>query len=500
MDIGVGEESVVVGGGREDYGLDPVGFVTDRLGAKPWSKQREILDALARHNFVAVRSCNGSGKTYTAALATIWWVMAHEEAAVITTAPTERQVKELLWREIRAIYARKREHIGGKLSANRLELSPKRFAFGFSTNTAEHFQGFHSENVLVIVDEASGVKEVIFEAILGIMSAENSKLLLIGNPTNLAGSFYDAFHKKRELYHTIHISAFDTPAFTSKRANNLSTDANDEAGSDSLPDRDPGKLDDIPRGIATPTMVENLANHHGTESSAYMVRVLGDFPNEADDTLIALRFIEDAARRRFDDDAELVAVMGVDVARFGSDQTVAVVRRGPQVIDVAAFGRSDLMTTTGRVLDIANSWDVEGIYVDEVGLGAAVVDRLNELEINHVYGINGGMRARRPERFLNLRAEMFDGLRQRFADGEIVIPNDPELISQLASLTFTYNSRGQLQIESKEQIRRSGRQSPDKADALALAFNGESVIQGSNPLKIWVLGRKRNDKSPLRGA
>ena len=236
--------------------------------------------------------------------------------------------------------------------------------------------------------------------------------------------------------------------------------------------------------------MQNLAKQRGKDSSAYIVRVLGDFPKEADDTLIALDLIEAATKRGFEEDVESELVMGVDVARFGNDQTVAVVRRGPRVVEMVAFRRSDLMQTTGRILDMAHSRKVKTIYIDEVGLGAAVLDRLKELKIKDVYGINGGNRARQKERFYNQRAEMFDGLRQRFADGDISIPDDAELISQLASLTFNYNSRGQLQIETKEQIRRSGRQSPDKADALALAFNAAAVSE-ANELKIWILGRPK---------
>ena len=197
---------------------DAVWFATHGLGQKPWSKQREILKAIQTHRLVAVRSCNGSGKTYAAALATIWWLMAHEEAIVITTGPSERQVKELLWREIRAVYQQNQRIIGGKITATRLELSNKRFAYGFSTNTAERFQGFHNENILIIVDEASGVHEFIFDAITGSMSSGNAKMLMIGNPTTLAGTFYDAFHKNRKHWKTIHISAFDTPNFKNSQS------------------------------------------------------------------------------------------------------------------------------------------------------------------------------------------------------------------------------------------------------------------------------------------
>ncbi len=449
---------------------DPVDFVRVFLNEKPWQKQRQILNALRDHNRVAVRSCNASGKTYTAALATIWWLMAHEEALVITTAPTQRQVKHTLWREIRDIYDRNKELIGGKLTSTRLELSNKRYAYGFSTNTAERFQGFHNENILIIIDEASGVREFVYDAILGLLTSGNAKVLMIGNPSSLAGTYYDAFHKNRKHWKTVHIAADDTP--------NIKLN---------LEPSDPRYI----RGGTTTEWAKSVLDLKGKRSASYQIRVQGEFPDEADDTLIPLHHIENAVDRLFEDLDQHEAVMGLDVARFGDDQTVAIVRRGNAVVDLVSHRKSDLMNTTGRALEIGRNHDVKTINVDEVGLGSAVVDRIAELTkskevtgINAV-GVNGGKKAETSEKFSNLRAQMFDGLRQRFADGDISIPNDPELISQLASTTYSYNSRGQLQIETKQQIRDSGRQSPDKADALALAFTTPTPPPNAE-LRMWI--------------
>ena len=427
----------------------PVRFAKQHLGVNPWKKQQEILSAIARHNRIAVRSCNGSGKTFTAAIATIWWLMAFDQAIVITTAPTERQVKNLLWREIRRIYLKNRDLIGGKITSTRLEIDSNRYAFGFSTNTTERFQGFHNQNLLVIVDEAAGVKEPIFDAIRSCLTTANAKLLMIGNPQNLSGTFYNAFHKNREQWKTIHISAFDTPIFTREIA----------------PDTPP------PNGILTKEWVAEIESFAGKENSKYQIHALGEFPSQADDTLIPLKWIELAAKRQLNFDPEHDdTVMGIDVARFGDSKTIAVIRRGPQVLELREFPPAELMETTGRAQELAKIHNVKTIFVDQVGIGAGVADRLKELQTAQIVGVNAGLKARNSERFANLRAEMFHGLRQRFADHDIAIPNDQELISQLASLTYTYTSRGQLQMHSKEQIRNSGLPSPDKADALALAF------------------------------
>ena len=476
------------------FRIHPNKFARHVLGVEPWTKQSEILNAVANHRKVAVRSCNGAGKTFTAAIATLWWLMSYDNAIVITTAPSERQVKELLWREIRMLYMPHREAIGGKLTRTRLDFAPNRYAYGFSTNTEDKFQGFHSGNILVIVDEASGVDEFIYYAVSGILTTQNAKLLMIGNPHGLAGTFYDAFHKSRKQFHTVHISAFDTPAFT--EAGITAENIADLEYPDPVDDPDvipaentvipadahvipadagtQGKTNHansrIPYGLSTPRWALRLFNSHGPQSSVYQTRVAGQFPSQANDTLIPLRDVEAAVKRPHIVQPDDKPIVGLDVARFGDDKTVIIVRKGTRVLRIEELRKSDLVNTTGRVITVADEFKARDIMIDEVGIGAGVLDTLKQDRKFITTGINGGSRADDPNKYGNLRAQLFDGLRQRFADGDISIPNDPELISQLAALTYRYNARGQLLLESKEMIKGHGRQSPDKADALAYAF------------------------------
>ena len=456
------------------FRANPNKFAKHVLGVEPWGKQRDILSAIAHNRKVAVRSCNGAGKTFTAAVAVLWWLMSYDNAIVITTAPSERQVKELLWREIRQLYMPRRDTIGGKLTRTRLDFASNRYAYGFSTNTEDRFQGFHSGNILVIVDEASGVDEFIYYAISGILTTQNAKLLLIGNPHGLAGTFYDAFHKNRKGYHTVHISAFDTPAFTEAgiTANNIADmeypdPVDEETADDEQPHPTPHK---IPLGLSTPLWALSTFNEYGPQSSVFQTRVLGDFPSQANDTLIALRDIESAVKRPHVVQPDDKPIVGLDIARFGDDKTVIIVREGIRVLHIEELRKSDLVNTTGRVITVADEFKARHVMIDEVGIGAGVLDTLKQDKKFITTGINGGSRSDDPNKYGNLRAQIFDGLRQRFADGQISIPNDPELISQLASFTYRYNARGQLLLESKEIIKGHGRQSPDKADALAYAF------------------------------
>ena len=483
---------------------DPLKFAQRVLNVRPWQKQREILNAVANNRKVAVRSCNGAGKTFTAAITTLWWLISYDNAIVITTAPSERQVKELLWREIRRLYMPHRETIGGKLTRTRLDFSPTRYAYGFSTNTEDRFQGFHSGNILVIVDEASGVDEFIYYAIDGILTTQNAKLLMIGNPHGLAGTFYDAFHKNRKQFHTVHISAFDTPAFT--EAGITPENIADMEYPDPVDDPDvipaentvipadagtQGNINPtpathkIPLGLSTPLWALSTFNEFGPQSSVYQTRVLGQFPEEANDTLIPLRDVEAAVKRPHVVQPDDKPIMGVDIARFGDDKTVIIVREGMRVTHIEELRKSDLVNTTGRVLTVAKDFNVKNIIVDEVGIGAGVLDTLKVDKKYTTTGLNGGARADNAEKYANLRAQVFDGLRQRFADGDISIPNDPELISQLAALTYRYNARGQLLLESKDVIKSHGRQSPDKADALAYAFAESKATKHKKGILIY---------------
>ncbi len=177
--------------------------------------------------------------------------------------------------------------------------------------------------------------------------------------------------------------------------------------------------------------------------------------------------------------------MGVDVARFGNDKTVIIIRHGPKVIYIHELRKSDIVNTTGAVITAALQYKIKDLIIDEIGVGAGVLDNLKADKRFNAQGLNGSNRPSNTEKYLNLRAEVFEGLRQRFADGDISLPNDPELISQLASLTYKYNARGQLQLESKDQIRSTGRQSPDKADAIALAFTSEIKTRPRQSIKFF---------------
>lgn len=460
--------------------------------------QADILKAVRDHERVAVRSCNGSGKTYTAAYAVLWWLMCFRNSLVITTAPTEHQVRDVMWREIRRAYRGHEDLIDGTLLRTSLELGDKHYASGLSTNAPDRFQGFHQDNILFVVDEAPGVAEEIFEAIEGSMTSARARMLLLGNPTARSGTFYEAFHGRRELWSTFHISVFDTPNFQG-----IDPDSPNFQGinpDSEVRDREFAEL--VLPGLVTPKWAADALINWGETSPMYQVRVLGEFPTEGEDTLIPLRLIEAAVNREIEDpppeqpsekipedrledpektpEPDQVPVeIGVDVARFGSDRTVICVRKGPRVLSLSSYQRQDTMATAGAVARAIADHEPGVVRIDEIGIGAGVVDRLREQGFKNVEGANVAVRASNREQFLNARAEIFDGLRVRFESGRISIPEDRELIGQLAALRYSFTSSGQMKLEGKDELRRRGLPSPDRADALALAFASSLSYQNS---------------------
>jgi len=429
---------------------DPVFFITQVLGGDPWERQKEILTAVKKHRRMAVRACHGVGKTKVAAWAALWFLYCHKNSKVITTAPTWHQVENLLWREIVAAHAASKYPLGGKVLQTQIELGKQWFALGLSTDKPERFQGFHAEHILLIVDEASGVEQRIFDAGEGFLTSPGAKLLLVGNPTQLSGEFYNAF--RSPLYHKIHISAFDSP--------NLKT----------------GKI--IRPYLVTPEWVEEKRLKWGEESPLWYSKVMGEFPEQGDDTLIPLAWIEAAQQKWQTMPSGEPVELGVDVARFGSDATVIVLRRGDKGEAINQIRGQDTMAVAGAVIDALRKTGAKTAKIDVVGIGAGVVDRLKEQQYP-VAEMNAGEAAQNKERFVNKRAEWYWALRERFQTGDIAIsPGDDELASQLASLKYKFDSRGRIQIESKEDMRKRGLPSPDKADALMLAFarSGSEVL------------------------
>jgi hypothetical protein len=438
---------------------DPAGWVGNVLGRSLWQRQREIIESVRDNRETAVKSCHAAGKSYTAANVALWWLYNYPHSLVLTTAPTDRQVRGILWKEIRTGHQRARWPLGGELLSQELKLESDWFAWGFTAPDydPDRFQGFHAIHTLVIVDEASGVSEEIYEAIDGVLTADESRLLMIGNPTNPSGRFAKAF--RIPSVGKISISAFETPNFSAFGI------TEDDIRANTWEEKITGPLP-APY-LVTPRWVYDRFTRWGEESPLYLAKVRARFPQVGTDGLIPLHWIEAAVERILipSEPSELA----VDVARFGSDESVIMHRRGPVARTLKILPFCDTMTLAGEVILAFRSTGARCAKIDAVGIGAGVYDRLKEQEFE-VDEMQAGARAADPEQFANTRAEWYWGLRKLFEEEAIDIEEDEELIVQLTDIRYKVNSRGQILIESKEDMKRRGVSSPDRADALMLLF------------------------------
>ena len=203
--------------------------------------------------------------------------------------------------------------------------------------------------------------------------------------------------------------------------------------------------------------------------------MLGEFPDQGDDTLLPLSAIDYALG---DDilanlgEGRVGRVLGVDVARFGSDSSCIAYRRGDVVEKLEIIHQLDLMALTGRVINAVRNFEgVERIYVDEIGVGAGLVDRLREQGFP-VMGINVARAAQDRRMFANSRAEGYWQLRRLLIDGLLKLPNDLRLAGELADLKYEFQSDGRILMESKDSMKSRGGSSPDAADSVMLAVLG----------------------------
>lgn len=423
---------------------DPIFFAEEILGTPLWEKEKEILLSVRDNPETSVKSCHASGKTFTASRVVHWWLCSEPDSIVITTAPTFRQVKEILWREIRAAIIGKGIYPENTILDTQINIGPKWFALGLSTDRPDQFQGFHSKRLLVVGDEASGIAEEIYQATDGLAA---TRYLWIGNPLKNEGRFATSF--KSPNVNKITISAFDTP--------------NVKEGRTVIP------------GLISSADILRMKNYYGEDSDVYRVRVLGEFPLSDVDSLISVDDIHKAIQRTVSVQPQWEKKMGVDVARFGDDRSVIVIRQMEKVLRKEVFSSLDTMQITGHVLRIAKEEGVHGhnINVDVIGIGAGVVDRLREQGWD-VNAVNVSESARDHEHYLNLRAELYgDKIKEWIKTADL--PNDDDFY-ELANVKYKFNSKGQLQLESKDDMKKRGLSSPDVADALMLTFGSKNVV------------------------
>lgn len=430
------------------YKKNPVLFFREVLTFEPDKWQAAVAQDVAENPRVSVRSGQGVGKTGLEAALLLWFLCCFPFPRIVATAPTRQQLHDVLWSEVAKWQARSpllRSMLKWtKTYIYMLGMEKRWFAVARTATKPENMQGFHESNMLFIVDEASGVRDDILEAILGTLSGENNKLLMCGNPTRTSGVFYNSHTKARGRYKVYHVSSRTSP-----RTNKDN--------------------------------IQALEDDYGADSNIVRVRVDGEFPLAEDDVFIPLPLVEAAISTDVEDTIKVIE-LGVDVARFGDDETIIAPKVGDSVLPLIWHRGKDLMWTTGRILETCLSLherypEYKGyliVKIDDTGLGGGVTDRLNEIKSENgydwLYVIPVNFAGKSPDHhYADISTYMWAQVRKQMQDQCLNLPNDTELVAQFSVRKYYLPSSSKIKLESKDEMKKRGLKSPDRADAVSLA-------------------------------
>lgn len=443
------------------YKNDPILAIESLFSVKLDNQQRAlVLGACAPNARVAVKSGQGCGKTATLTWLTMYFLLTLEDCRILITAPSAQQLNRVFHSEFLKMYARlpevfksffdiKKEsiHIKGK------EYQMASLVTGNPSNI-EGLQGGHATNYIIMGDEASGLDELVFDTLLGTLGTGDGKFILTSNPVRNSGRFYEIFASENPRWNRITFSGLESAQISK------------------------GWLDDM--GAMYSELDDN-----------WQIRVLGNFGRFGEQQFIPSSTIEGAANNwlEYKVYANYPKIAGVDVARFGVDQTVFTLRQGPKILDITRYSNLDTMEVAARITDYCQRFQPATVFIDAIGVGAGVFDRASELGLP-VKEVIVSQASNNPKMYGNFRAQLWGEMRDWMYNGGD-IPDDRDLISQLNSMQYTYNNKMQILLMSKKDIKKLGLPSPDIADSIALTFAGNVYFANTQkPTKRYV--RKSN--------
>lgn len=430
-------------------------------GPREW--QRDILETIGKHlrnptsQFtplqIAVASGHGVGKSSLISMVCNWAMSTCVDCKVVVTANTETQLRTKTWPELRK-WSRLsiNSHWFDQTATSIKAVSPdhestwRADAITWSETNTEAFAGLHNKGrrIVLIFDESSAIADKVWEVAEGALTDEDTEIIWIafGNPTKNTGRFMECFGRLKHRW--MH-----------RQIDSRTVEGTNKA------------------------QLAQWVDDYGEDSDFVRVRVKGEFPRAGTMQFIASDVVE-AARKRLPA-ATLMdpLIMGVDVARFGDDSSVIVLRRGRDAVSIPwiKLRNIDTMTLAAKIVELSNLHQPDAIFVDGGGVGGGVIDRLRMLRKNVIEVQFGGsadralMTVSGAVNYANKRAEMWGYMRDWLQGGSI--PDDPDLAMQLTGVEYGYTvKRGQdaIILEKKSDMKRRGLASPDEGDALALTF------------------------------
>lgn len=437
-------------------------------GIDPW--QLQVLKWYdERQRRISVVSGHGVGKSTVLSWLAIHQILMRYPQKTVATAPSSTQLFDALASEMKSWVKRLPDQLQQLLEilGDRIEYrpDPEGSFISFRTSRAdqpEALAGIHSDWVLLIGDEASGIPETVFQAAGGSMSGHNAITILTGNGVRSTGQFFDTHHKLAHRWKTLRVNCETSPRVS----------------------RD---------------FIEDQRIKYGLESNAYRVRVLGLFPLADDDTIIPYEYVDSAMERDVEVNPLTPVIWGVDVARFGSDKGALAKRQGNILTEpTKEWGGYDLMQTAGL---IKSEWDDTPpgqrpiqINIDAIGMGSGVADRLRELGLP-AFAIMVSELPALTAKYRDLKTELWFLCRAWLGKKDVNLANDKKLLDQLPLVRFKYTSNGKMWCETKKELKARGKESPNNAEALTMTFaNTAMVLSGASAQRDWKEPMRRNIK------
>jgi len=447
----------------------PLQFVHDCVEATPSDQQAEGLFKFPTTKRMTIRSGHGTGKDAFASWMILWFMATRSYAKVVCTAPTNRQLGDILWSELSKWLRKSKFTDEFVIQKDKMfhKSAPKEWwcrAVSPSVKSskeeqAETLAGFHGDHLLIVADEASGIPDPVYIPLEGALTQEDNRVLLIGNMTQNAGYFYDSH------FHPTLRSAWTRLHWDSRESSNV-----------------------------MPSYVDYMKTKYGEDSNVFRIRVIGDPPLDSENTLIPLAWAIQCIGNEIEIAEDEPIYLGVDVARYGEDKSIIMPRKGLRIYPWDSFQGMNTMDLGARVMANFIDMGASGVACDEIGVGAGVTDWLQKRPGGYdvVFGVNTAMSSSDKKKYYLLRDELWANMREKCMLQNYWFPGatekereaSNELCNELSSLT--YELRGSaIKVESKLKAKIRGVHSPNIADALALTeyFSSTAHIIWANSTK-----------------
>jgi hypothetical protein len=478
------------------YQTDFQAWKADVLGLRTYEKMRNITDAALFGAIprTMIKSANGTAKSYEVSAMISWAasVFPPGETISIVSAPSVAQIEKVIWAYLKSFYgtaAANKNKLPGWINESlewNFEGPAGKVFLAYGRKPPEQdavsvFQGVRSQfgRTFVWFDEAGGMSKGMYTAAEAVLTGTDARFTGIGNPDNSGTEFESVFRNLQAEYNLFTISAFDLPTLTGERVYPKTVEG-DEMEARML------------KALTSRKWVEHKQRIWGEGDARYKAKVLGEFPGDSDNAFFGQAAYDKAADTDIPEDFSVPPVLGVDIARFGQDESVIYVNRAGRVRLESAWGKTDTVDTARKVHQTANRMGAAEVRVDASGVGGGVYDMLERLpefedKVYALIAIDGGFRSPDIAQWANVRAYNHDFLRKQMMAGEIDLDfDDKELREQLLGVTYRFSPRGGVQITPKDEMKTVMDGSPDRLDA---------VIYATLDME-WLLGNPVNQLRP----